>query len=164
MWPIFSRVIIAGFSGQCSVNLRFSPRRAFMGQAADGLGVVTGCRGPLVREAESEGRQSVWNEIERLRRSTVGELRAKYMELFGQPSYSNHKQFLFRRVAWRLQAQAYGDLSDQARQQALDLAQDVDLRLKAPAHLVGSRSEVLPPTLRSRHKAARARRRPTLSA
>ena len=131
-----------------------------MGQAADGPAVVRGCRSPLLREPESEGRQSVWNEIERLRRSTVGELRAKYMELFGQPSYSNHKQFLFRRVAWRLQAQAYGDLSDQARQQALDLAQDVDLRMKAPAHLVGSRSEVLRPTLRSRHKPGRDGRLP----
>ena len=79
----------------------------------------------------------VWKEIEQLRRLTVGELRVKYLEVFGQPSRSNHKQFLFRRVAWRLQAQAYGDSSDQARQQALAIAQDVELRIKAPAHLVG---------------------------
>jgi hypothetical protein len=52
----------------------------------------------------------VWKEIEQLRRATVTELRAKYLELFGQASRSNHKQFLFRRVAWRLQAQAYGEL------------------------------------------------------
>jgi hypothetical protein len=77
-------------------------------------------------------------EIEQLRGATVRELRAKYFELFGQPSRSNHKQFLFRRVAWRLQALAYGELSDEARRQALALAQDVDLRIKAPQHLVGT--------------------------
>jgi hypothetical protein len=104
----------------------------------------------------------VWKEIEQLRRSTVGELRGKYLELFGQPSRSNHKQFLFRRIAWRLQAQAYGDLSDQARKLALEVAQDVDLRIKAPAHLVGNARQVLQPTLRSRHKQGRDERLPKL--
>lgn len=102
----------------------------------------------------------MWKEIEQLRRATVGELRAKYLELFGQPSRSNHKQFLFRRVAWRLQALAYGELSEQARQRALALAQDVDLRIKAPAHLVGTPQQVLQPTFKSRRKAARDERLP----
>jgi hypothetical protein len=102
----------------------------------------------------------VWKEIEQLRRATVGELRAKYLELFGQPSRSNHKQFLFRRIAWRLQALAYGELSEQARQRALALAQDVDLRIKAPAHLVGTALQVLQPTLKSRRKAGRDERLP----
>jgi hypothetical protein len=102
----------------------------------------------------------VWQEIERLRTASVGELRTKYFELFGQCSRSNHKQFLFRRVAWRLQALAYGDLSEQARQRALALAQDVDLRIKAPRHLVGSAQQVLQPTLRSRHKPGRDERLP----
>jgi hypothetical protein len=102
----------------------------------------------------------VWKEIERLRRLTVGQLRVKYLEVFGQSSRSNHKQFLFRRLAWRLQAQAYGDLSDQARQQALAIAQDVELRIKAPAHLVGTARQVLQPTLRSRHKPGRDERLP----
>src|SRR5258708_16528708 len=103
---------------------------------------------------------SVCMEIEQLRRATVGELRTKYFDLFGQPSHSNHKQFLFRRVAWRLQALAYGELSDQARQQALALAQDADLRIKAPRHLVGAGQQVLLPTLRSRRKEGRDKRLP----
>jgi hypothetical protein len=102
----------------------------------------------------------MWKEIEQLRLSTVGELRVKYLELFGQPSRSNHKQFLFRRVAWRLQALAYGELSEQARQRALALAQDVDLRIKAPAHLVAAADQVLQPTLRSRRKPRRDERLP----
>ncbi len=103
---------------------------------------------------------SVLVEIEQLRRATVRELQGRYFELFGQRSRSNHKQFLFRRVAWRLQALAYGDLSEQARRQALVLAQDADLRIKAPAHLVGSAQRVLEATLTSRRKAGRDERLP----
>jgi hypothetical protein len=101
---------------------------------------------------------SVWMEIEQLRGATVSELRAKYFSLFGQPSRSNHKQFLFRRVAWRLQALAYGELSDEARRQALALAQDADLRIKAPALLVGTAEQILQPTVRSRRKPGRDER------
>ena len=71
-------------------------------------------------------------DIEALGRQTVAQLKAKYRQLFGQESRSNHKQFLMRRVAWRLQAIAEGDLSERARQRALTLAQDADLRLTAP--------------------------------
>ena len=72
----------------------------------------------------------MWIEIEQLRGATVRELRAKYFALFGQPSRSNHKQFLVRRIAWRLQALAEGDLSERARERALSLARDADLRLR----------------------------------
>ena len=37
-----------------------------------------------------------------------------------------------RRVAWRLQALAEGDLTERARERALMLAADADLRLRAP--------------------------------
>jgi hypothetical protein len=43
-------------------------------------------------------------DIESLRHMTVGQLKAKYSEVFGEDSRSNHKQFLFRRIAWRIQA------------------------------------------------------------
>ncbi len=42
-------------------------------------------------------------EIEVLSRMTVGQLRQKYMEVFGEESRSNHKEFLFRKIAWRIQ-------------------------------------------------------------
>ena len=47
-------------------------------------------------------------QIERLRHMTVGQLKDKYREVFGEESRSNHKQFLFRRVAWRIQANYMG--------------------------------------------------------
>ena len=45
-------------------------------------------------------------EIDELSRMTVGQLRRKYLEVFGEEYRSNHKQFLFRRIAWRIQALA----------------------------------------------------------
>jgi hypothetical protein len=71
-------------------------------------------------------------EIESLRHMTVGKLKEKYREVFGEPSRSNHKQFLFRRIAWRIQANAFGGLSERARRRALEIANDADLRIRVP--------------------------------
>jgi DUF2924 family protein len=60
----------------------------------------------------------VRQQIEELRYVTTGQLREKYREVFGEESRSNHKQFLFRRIAWRIQALAEGGLSEHARQRA----------------------------------------------
>jgi hypothetical protein len=75
---------------------------------------------------------AVMKEIEQLRRLPVSGLRQKYREVFGEESRSNHKDFLFRRIAWRLQAVAEGDLSERARRRALEIANDADLRIRAP--------------------------------
>jgi hypothetical protein len=71
-------------------------------------------------------------EIDELSRMAVGQLRQKYMEAFGEESRSNHKQFLFRRIAWRIQAIAEGGLSKRARRRALEISNDADLRIRAP--------------------------------
>ena len=75
---------------------------------------------------------SVRMQIEEVKRMTVGSLHEKYREVFGEESRSNHKQFLIRRIAWRLQALAEGDLSERARQRAMEIANDADLRIRAP--------------------------------
>jgi Protein of unknown function (DUF2924) len=71
-------------------------------------------------------------EIDGLRKMKMKELKRRYRELFGEESRSSNHQHLFRRIAWRLQARAEGDLSECARARALQLAEDVDLRLRAP--------------------------------
>ncbi len=71
-------------------------------------------------------------EIAALRRLTVPQLRSRHQELFGEPPRSAHKQHLVRRIAWRLQALAEGDLTQRARRRAAELACDADLRLRAP--------------------------------
>jgi hypothetical protein len=78
----------------------------------------------------------IWREIAALQSQTVGQLRVKYQEVFGQESRSNHKQFLVRRIAWRLQANAEGNLSVRAQQRALALAEEAELRIRAPEFFV----------------------------
>jgi hypothetical protein len=59
-------------------------------------------------KTETKNSTAVREEIEALRHMTVGQLKEKYREVFGKSSRSNHKQFLFRRIAWRIQANAWG--------------------------------------------------------
>lgn len=74
----------------------------------------------------------MWHEIDALEHLDVADLKARYLELFGEVAPSRHKQALVRRIAWRLQAQAEGDLSQRARERALAIARDADLRLSSP--------------------------------
>lgn len=72
------------------------------------------------------------DEIAALARHTVPELRERYAALFGEGTVAKHKTWLIKRMAWRLQAVAEGELSERARQRALQLANDADLRLSPP--------------------------------
>jgi hypothetical protein len=76
--------------------------------------------------------EAIRREIEALRALRLKELQARFRELFGEDARSSNRAHLFRRVAWRLQANAAGGLSEQARQRAVELAGDADLRLRAP--------------------------------
>ncbi len=71
-----------------------------------------------------------------LQRMTTTQLRAKYADVFGEETRSGHKEFLIRKIAWRLQAQKEGDLSERARRRAMELANDLDIRTRAPANPV----------------------------
>ncbi len=71
-------------------------------------------------------------EIEKLRREGLGAMRQKYREVFGEETRCRHREHLFRRIAWRLQALAEGDLTERARERAKELARDADLRIIAP--------------------------------
>jgi hypothetical protein len=72
------------------------------------------------------------HELATLKRQTVADLRARYAELFGEPTRAGNRAWLVKRIAWRIQALAEGDLSERARQRALELARDADLRLCPP--------------------------------
>lgn len=71
-------------------------------------------------------------EIAALKRMTPTQLREKYIAVFGEPSPSGNKDFLFKRIAWRIQSLAEGDLSERARQRAAELARDADIRVTMP--------------------------------
>jgi hypothetical protein len=71
-------------------------------------------------------------EIEGLAELSVPELKAKYVEAFGERSRSGNAAFLRKRIAWRLQARAMGGLSERARRRAEELADEADLRVRQP--------------------------------
>jgi len=75
---------------------------------------------------------NVDKEVAALQRMTVGELREKFANVFGEPTNARHKQWLVKRIAWRMQALVEGDISERARQRAAELANDADLRTSAP--------------------------------
>src|ERR1035437_7584575 len=71
-------------------------------------------------------------EIEGLRRASLADLRNRFREVFQEEARSRHREHLFRRIAWQLQALAEGDLTERARGRANEIAQDADLRKVAP--------------------------------
>jgi hypothetical protein len=88
---------------------------------------------------------NVTREVTALQEMTTHELQERYRELFGEPTRMHHKQYLVKRIIWRMQALAEGDLSDRARQRATELANDADLRIYAPSQ-AGSASPEPDPT------------------
>jgi hypothetical protein len=77
--------------------------------------------------------REIHQEIEALRKQKTKALKARHLELFGEPSRSSNHAHLFRRIAWRLQALSDGDLSQRAQERAADLVADVNLRLRPPS-------------------------------
>jgi hypothetical protein len=72
-------------------------------------------------------------QVSRLKQASVTALRQRYANVFGEyPPHTGNKTWLIRRILWRLQALAEGDLSERAQRQAALLANDADLRLSPP--------------------------------
>jgi hypothetical protein len=75
---------------------------------------------------------NVEKELAALRKMTVDGLRGKFADVFGEPTRSRHKEYLIKRIIWRMQANVEGGLSERALARARELANDADLRLSAP--------------------------------
>lgn len=75
---------------------------------------------------------NVGKEVSALMRMTIRDLRIKYGEVFGDSTNARNKAWLVKRIAWRIQANAFGTLADRAVTRAVELANDADLRLSPP--------------------------------
>lgn len=84
-----------------------------------------------------ESASHIQNELAALEDMTTRELRERYEEVFGEAARSSNWRWLQRRVAWRIQVLAEGELAarsvDRVRDKALALARDADLRVRPPA-------------------------------
>ena len=75
---------------------------------------------------------NVEKDLAALQEMTTDELRERYAESFGEEPRSRHKAYLIRKIAWRIQADAEGDLSERARRRAAELAVDAEVRTTPP--------------------------------
>lgn len=71
-------------------------------------------------------------EIAELQNKTVNQLVQRYEQVFKEECRSRNKQYLIRRIAWRLQANDEGGLSRAALKKAAELAEDAETRVTAP--------------------------------
>jgi hypothetical protein len=71
-------------------------------------------------------------EIASLEAMTTSQLRERYREIFGETTHAGNRTWLKKKIAYRLQALAEGDLSERARQRAAELSNDADLRVIPP--------------------------------
>jgi hypothetical protein len=74
----------------------------------------------------------IQKEIAALAGMTAGELARRYGELFGEATRCRNRAYLVRKIAWKLQTLAEGDLSERARRRAEELAQGTPLRVMSP--------------------------------
>jgi hypothetical protein len=77
-------------------------------------------------------RRDLERSVEALVRMTVGQLRQKHLEVFGEPTNAANKDYLAKRLASRIQCFAEGGLSERAKARAMELAGDADLRTTVP--------------------------------
>jgi len=103
--------------------LRFAAQRGSLSTRVDRLHNPT---------KENPVQLNILNEVALLQRLSIAQLRQRFAELFGEATAASNRTWLLKRLAWRLQALAEGDLSERARQRAQELARDADLRLNPP--------------------------------
>ena len=85
---------------------------------------------------------TVSKDLAALEKMTIGELHDRYAELFGERIQSRHRVYLLRRIAWRIQANAEGGLSERARVRAAQLANPTDVRRTPPVGDAGKPPDV----------------------
>ncbi len=75
---------------------------------------------------------SIPQQLAALPRLSVKQLQARYAEVFGDATTARNKTWLVRRIAWKLQANVEGGLSERALARAQDLAAGAELRSSRP--------------------------------
>jgi hypothetical protein len=68
--------------------------------------------------------ETVTGELGALLGMTIVQLKEKYQQVFGQPCHSRNKDYLRKRIAYRIQENAFGGLSKQARDRLDQLIAD----------------------------------------
>ena len=82
--------------------------------------------------AETKVARLLADEIEALRRMPVAELRVAWKCAFGRETRNRNKDYLWRRIAYRIQERAEGGLSPQALARIEEILRDGEYRPRRP--------------------------------
>ena len=83
---------------------------------------------------------SLASRIAALPTMTLAQLQREYRAVYGEDATSKHKEFLWRKIAWGLQANTEGGLAEPTRQRALTLANPLHLRVRPPRESTPNRT------------------------
>ena len=75
---------------------------------------------------------------------TVGELRVRWAELYGEETRSRNRRYLWRRLAWRIQELQLGGLPETAKARML-VTPAAFRRSQVPPHFVPAENGITPP-------------------
>ncbi len=82
--------------------------------------------------ADRKTAASIAVQLSALTEMQVAELAEKYCEVFGEPTRTRNKQYLRKRIAWRIQELAEGGLSPRALERIEQLARQAPVRWRQP--------------------------------
>lgn len=85
-------------------------------------------------------KQTLRYRIDELAAMDVKALQAEHEKLFGQPAVSTHRQYLFRKIAWQVQAEEQGALAEAVREAARGIARDTPLRARVATNAARRRA------------------------
>ena len=90
-------------------------------------------------------KESIVATVAALEKMTVTELKATWREELGEEPRSGNRQWLWKRLAWHIQAKAFGGLTERAKQRTRKLADETCLRVR-PQKKVAAKAEPRLPT------------------
>jgi hypothetical protein len=76
-------------------------------------------------------------QLDDLGKMTTSDLVQRYEDLHCHKCRTRHRAYLIRKIAWRIQANAEGGLSERARKRAAELADLAEVRVMAPTQTGG---------------------------
>ena len=75
---------------------------------------------------------NIRQEVARMKSMPTAELREHFETVCLEPPRSRNRDWMIKKIAWRLQANEQGGLPERVRQRALAMADDADLRKRPP--------------------------------
>ena len=87
---------------------------------------------PQPNKSPRDTRPNLALEIAALRNLTVGELQERYAQVCGTESRSFNRDYLYKRIAWRIQELREGGLTRETKALAAELAKETSFRTRMP--------------------------------